>query len=100
MKATEKQIDNLVSLLDGYIEKRGHHLNVNVFSKETLLDAQDGISNTFSIIPGALGKDDDLFMGDFGDLGVELSDLGLEPDELECNTCAAVPTLFEGLDAE
>ena len=40
MKATEKQIDNLVSLLDGYIEKRGHHLNINVVSKETLLDAQ------------------------------------------------------------
>ena len=40
MKATDKQIDNLVSLLDGYIEKRGHHLNGNVFSKETLLDAQ------------------------------------------------------------
>ena len=40
MKATEKQIDNLVALLDGYIEKRGHHLNVNVFPKETLLDAQ------------------------------------------------------------
>ena len=41
-----------------------------------------------------------LFMGDFGDLGVERSDLGLNPDELECNTCADVPTLFEGLDAE
>ena len=38
--ANEKQIDNLVELLDGYAEKGGHHLNVNVFSKETLLDAQ------------------------------------------------------------
>ena len=26
--------------------------------------AQDGISNTFSIIPDALGKDDEVFMGD------------------------------------
>ncbi len=34
------QIDNLVTLLDGYAEKGGHHLNVNVFSKNTLLEAQ------------------------------------------------------------
>ena len=40
MKATNNQIDNLVALLDGYVQKGGHHLNVNVFSKETLLDAQ------------------------------------------------------------
>ena len=35
------QVDNLVSLIDGYAEKGGHHLNVNVFTKETLLDAQE-----------------------------------------------------------
>ena len=34
------QVDNLVALLDGYVEKGGHHLNVNVFSKDTLLEAQ------------------------------------------------------------
>ena len=36
----QKQVDNLVELLDGYAEKGGHHLNVNVLNRETLLDAQ------------------------------------------------------------
>ena len=40
MTATNNQIDNLVAMLDGYVKKGGHHLNVNVFSKEALLDAQ------------------------------------------------------------
>lgn len=38
--SNEQQIDNLVELLDGYSEKGGHHLNVNVFDREILLDAQ------------------------------------------------------------
>ena len=40
MSVSEAQIDNLVNLIDGYAEKGGHLLNVNVFTKETLLDAQ------------------------------------------------------------
>ena len=40
MEANNAQIDNLVSLLDGYAEKGGHHLNVNVLNRDTLLDAQ------------------------------------------------------------
>ncbi|WP_405098753.1 formate C-acetyltransferase [Oceanobacillus sp. FSL H7-0719] len=30
---------NLVAMLDGYMIKEGHHLNINVFERETLLDA-------------------------------------------------------------
>ena len=38
--ATQSQFENLVGLLDGYAEKGGHHLNVNVLNRDTLLDAQ------------------------------------------------------------
>ena len=37
MTVNKQQVDNLVSMLDGYVEQGGHHLNVNVFTKETLL---------------------------------------------------------------
>ncbi|WP_158378481.1 autonomous glycyl radical cofactor GrcA3 [Lacrimispora sp.] len=42
---SESQIDNLVNLLDGYVTEGGHHLNVNVFTRETLLDAQQHPEN-------------------------------------------------------
>lgn len=35
------QVNNLTSILDGYAEKKGHHLNINVFNRETLLDAME-----------------------------------------------------------
>jgi formate C-acetyltransferase len=40
-KEDETQVRNLVSMLDGYAVKEGHHLNVNVFNRETLLDAME-----------------------------------------------------------
>ena len=39
------QVDNLVSLLDGYAVKGGHHLNVNVLNRDMLLDAQQHPEN-------------------------------------------------------
>ncbi len=55
-------------------------------SKLPFKDAQDGISNTFSIIPSALGKDDIMISGD--------------PD-FDCVGGACIsPTLFEGLDRD
>ena len=34
------KVDNLVNLFDGYLGNGGYHLNVNVFNRETLIDAQ------------------------------------------------------------
>ncbi|MFP4107227.1 MAG: formate C-acetyltransferase [Phycisphaerae bacterium] len=40
-KATDEQRENLVGILDGYFSQSGHHLNVNVFNRDHLIDAMD-----------------------------------------------------------
>lgn len=40
-KTGEERATNLVGLLDGYFFDKGHHINVNVFDRETLMDAMD-----------------------------------------------------------
>lgn len=37
----EERINNLVQVLDGYFDQGAHHLNVNVFGKEKLIDAME-----------------------------------------------------------
>lgn len=36
-----EQINNLVSLMDGYFAEGGHHINVNVINREVLIDAME-----------------------------------------------------------
>ena len=39
-KDVDSKQSTLIALLDGYADKGGHHLNVNVFNRDLLLDAQ------------------------------------------------------------
>ncbi len=53
--------------------------------------AQDGISNTFSIVPDALGKEDKVFVGE-----IDLDNLAACGPDMACK----IPNLEEGLDSE
>ena len=54
-------------------DKNGAVASLKSVSKLPFKDAQDGISNTFSIIPESLGKDNKIYVGDI-DVDIELSE--------------------------
>ena len=50
-KTLDTQVNNLISMMDGYFAQFSHHLNVNVFNRDLLLDAMDHpekISSTYN----------------------------------------------------
>ena len=40
-KTEDERVTNMVNMLDGYFKQTGHHINVNVFDRNLLLDAMD-----------------------------------------------------------
>ena len=40
-KSDEAKVANLITMLDGFFSKNGHHINVNVFDRDLLLDAME-----------------------------------------------------------
>lgn len=64
-------------------DQKGAVASLSSVSKLPFADAQDGISNTFSIIPGALGKEDAIL---FDDIGIDLEDISFAM-EADCACC-------------
>ena len=44
-KDDETRVKNLINMLDGFFAQDGHHINVNVFDRELLLDAMEHPEN-------------------------------------------------------
>ncbi len=86
------------------MHKRDTHgaiASLSSVSKLPFRDAQDGISNTFSIIPSALGKEDQVFFGDmeldsFDPAQIDFSKADFTIENASCGACCDDPSAPEG----
>ena len=70
-------------------DTHGAIASLSSVSKLPFRDAQDGISNTFSIIPGALGKEDQVFFGDIDLDSLDFSTAEISVENPDAARCAA-----------
>ena len=68
-------------------DTHGAIASLSSVSKLPFRDAQDGISNTFSIIPGALGKEDEVFFGDLDLDSLDFSTAEFSVEKPDCADC-------------